>query len=166
MRVLVVGSGGREHALAWKLAQEAEVFAAPGNPGIAEVATCLPNPFGELPGLAKELGIDLVLVGPENPLFDGLADRFREADLPTFGPGADGAKLEGSKGFSKDPMNRAGIPTAKYVTCQHADDAKEAATTFFEEGLQVVVKADGLAFGKGVVVCSTLEEALDAIDML
>lgn len=166
MRVLVVGSGGREHALVWKLAQEAEVLAAPGNPGIAQIAECLPNPFGELPALATSMGIDLVVVGPENPLFDGLADRFREAGIPTFGPGADGARLEGSKGFSKDLMQRAGIPTARFVRCDSEREAKDAVSDFYAQGSQVVVKADGLAFGKGVVVTSTLEEALDAVDML
>jgi len=162
-RVLIVGSGGREHALAWKLSQEAEVFATPGNPGIASVGTCLP---GDPLTVAKQLQPDLVVVGPENPLIEGLADRLRAADVPVFGPGADGAMLEASKAYAKDQMARAGVPTAAYQSFQNAEAARHYAAYRFGQGFQLAVKASGAALGKGVVVCSTLEEASDAIDMM
>lgn len=166
MRVLIVGSGGREHALAWKLSQEAEVFATPGNPGIAQVATLFDASMDELPCKALALKPDFVIVGPENPLVDGLADKLRAAGLVVFGPNADGARHEGSKAFSKELMAAAGVPTAKAVTCHTAEEAKKAIEKFSAEGMQVAVKASGAALGKGVVVCSTREEALDAVEMM
>lgn len=163
MRVLIVGSGGREHALAWKLAQESEVFATPGNPGISSVATL---EEGTVEEVCLRLSPDLVVIGPENPLIDGLADKVRALGFPVFGPGADGAQLEGSKAFSKALMIDAGVPTALSETCTSADDAHSVVSRFFAEGRQVVVKASGAAFGKGVVVCSTQEEADEAIDTM
>lgn len=163
MRVLIVGSGGREHALAWKLAQEAEVFASPGNPGIAQVGTCL---SGDPLTIATDLKPDLVVVGPENPLIDGLGDRLRAGGIPTFGPGAAGAKLEASKAYAKERMSKAGIPTAAYQSFQEAEAARHYAAHRFGQGFQLAVKASGAALGKGVVVCSTLNEASEAIDMM
>lgn len=166
MRILIIGSGGREHALAWKLSQEAEVFATPGNPGIAQVATLYEASGAELPAKALHLKPDLVIVGPENPLVEGLADRLRAVGLTVFGPGADGARHEGSKAFSKKLMAAAGVPTASAETCTTAERAEAAVKRFFESGRQVAVKASGAALGKGVVVCSTLEEGLDAVEMM
>src|SRR5512132_4269213 len=122
MRVLVVGSGGREHALAWKISKSplvSALFAAPGNPGIGEVATLVPLAADDVAGIprwAKEHGIDLVVIGPEAPLVAGLADRLREAGIPAFGPDAGAARIEGSKAFAKDVMQAAGIPTAAHET--------------------------------------------------
>jgi phosphoribosylamine--glycine ligase len=169
MRILVVGSGGREHALAWKLSQEAEVLCAPGNPGIAEDAECIPIPVTDharLVALAQERDVDLAVVGPEDPLFNGLADRFREAGIATFGPGALGARLEGSKSFSKELMFEAGVPTAEFLTFHDPNEAKTYARERFADGRPVVVKASGLALGKGVVVCEDIEEAEAAIDRM
>lgn len=166
MRVLIVGSGGREHALAWKLSQEAEVFACPGNPGIGHLAKLLTCSLEDLPAQALELKVDLVVVGPENPLLEGIADRFRAVGLPTFGPGHDGAMLEGSKEWSKELMWRAGVPTAEFETCRTIEEAREVIQRFSAAGKQVAVKASGLAFGKGVVVCATEREALDAVEMM
>lgn len=162
MRILVVGSGGREHALAWKLAQEHETACAPGNPGIAADVPCLP--VEDLVGLAR--GFDLVVVGPEDPLVDGLADRIRAAGVPCYGPGAAGARLEASKAFSKALMADAGVPTAEFFTFHHADPALEYARNRFAEGRGVVVKASGNALGKGVFVCETVEEAAAAIQTM
>ncbi len=159
MRILVVGSGGREHALAWKLAQEHEVVCAPGNPGIAEDVECVPA--DDLVGLAR--GFDLVVVGPEEPLVDGLADRLRAVGAVVYGPGAEGARLEASKAFSKSAMQAAGVPTAEFFTFHHADPALEYARNRSGEGRRVVVKASGNALGKGVVVCDAVEEAEAAI---
>jgi phosphoribosylamine--glycine ligase len=171
MNVLLLGSGGREHALAWKLAQSPllsspldTLFAAPGNPGIAAHATCVPldaTDHAAVVAFASEQAIGLVVIGPEAPLVDGLADTLRAAGIPVFGPGRAAAQIEGSKGFTKDLCTRAGIPTAGYVRV-HSRAAAEAAlaTTF---GLPVVVKADGLAAGKGVTVATTHEEAMAAI---
>ena len=159
MRILVVGSGGREHALCWKLAQGHEVVCAPGNPGIAADVACVPA--DDLAGLAK--GFDLVVVGPEDPLVEGLADRIRTAGVAVYGPGADGARLEASKAFSKALMQEAGVPTAAFFTFHHAEPALEYARNRFGEGLRVAVKASGNALGKGVVVCDALEEAEGAI---
>jgi phosphoribosylamine--glycine ligase len=168
MKILVVGSGGREHALAWRMARGGHaVHAAPGNPGIAAVATCHDVGVGDLDGqvaLAVRLGVDLVVVGPEAPLVAGLADRLRAAGVPTFGPGADGARLEGSKIFSKELFARHGIPTSAFRVCGSIAEADRAID---ELGADVVVKADGLAAGKGVVVCATVDEARAAArDML
>jgi phosphoribosylamine--glycine ligase len=168
VKILVIGNGGREHALAWRLARTGHaVLAAPGNPGIEEVARCFPIGVGELDklvALAKEQNVDLVVVGPEAPLVAGLADRLRAAKIPTFGPGADGARLEGSKAFSKELFAKYGIPTARFRVVTTVKDADDAIA---ELGGRVVVKADGLAAGKGVVVAADAEEAKKAArDML
>jgi phosphoribosylamine--glycine ligase len=169
MRVLIVGAGGREHALAWKIGQSPLVkalFAAPGNPGIASHATLVPLKADDAAGLARwarENAIDLVVVGPEAPLVAGLVDRLAEAGIPAFGPSAAAAEIEGSKAFAKDVMRAAGIPTADYGTFTEVAPALEWARA---RGGRAVVKADGLAAGKGVVVCTALaevEEALRAI---
>ncbi|HEY3783252.1 MAG TPA: phosphoribosylamine--glycine ligase [Fimbriimonadaceae bacterium] len=160
-----MGSGGREHALAWKLAQEAEVFAAPGNPGIATVGDCFPfkpNDHASLRILCKSLQPDLVLIGPEDPLIAGLADELRTDRFAVFGPGASGARLEGSKAFSKEIMAKSGVPTARAVSFTEPAPAKEFARSL--NG--VVIKASGAALGKGVVVCNSIEEADEAIDAM
>ena len=169
MKVLVVGSGGREHALAWKLAREAEVIAAPGNPGIAEdveVVSITPKKHRELAKLCLDRQVDLVVVGPEDPLIEGLADTLRASGINVFGPGADGAGLEGSKAFSKVLMQQAGVPTALFETFTNAALAKEYAKKRFDAGKAVAVKASGNALGKGVVVASTFEEASEAIHQM
>ncbi|MGH7275704.1 MAG: phosphoribosylamine--glycine ligase [Candidatus Rokuibacteriota bacterium] len=166
MKMLVIGGGGREHSLAWKLAQSPLVhalIAAPGNPGIARHATCVPvaaDAAGDLVALARRERIDLTVVGPEGPLVAGLADRFVEAGLTIFGPGAKAAALEGSKAFAKDLMARHGIPTARFETF---DDPAGARRYCGDLGAPLVVKADGLAAGKGAIVCKTLAEADEAV---
>jgi len=166
MRVLVVGGGGREHALAWKIARSPLVetlLAAPGNPGIARHATCVPVAADAVDGLvalAERERIDLTVVGPEVPLVAGLADRFAEAGLTVFGPGARAAAIEGSKAFAKDLMARHGIPTARFATF---DDPAAARRHCREIGAPIVVKADGLAGGKGAIVCRTLDAADAAV---
>jgi phosphoribosylamine--glycine ligase len=166
MRILVVGSGGREHALAWKISRSPLVralFAAPGNPGMAKVATLVPLQALDKDGLARwarENRIDLVVVGPEAPLVAGLVDRLAQEGILAFGPAAAGAEIEGSKAFAKDVMAAAGIPTAEYATF----DALAPAVAFARaRGGRVVVKADGLAAGKGVVVCGDPAEAEAAL---
>jgi len=166
MNLLVVGGGGREHALCWKLAQSprlTRLVAAPGNPGIARHAVCVAVSVDDHDGvvrLAERERADLVVIGPEVPLVAGLADRLRDKGFAVFGPGAPAAALEGSKAFAKDLMARAGIPTARYATFTDPG----AARTFARElGAPVVVKADGLAAGKGAIVCATLAEAEAAI---
>ncbi len=160
--VLLVGGGGREHALAWKLAQSpglGRMVAAPGNPGIAAHARCVPlrdTAIDDLVELARRERPDLVVVGPEVPLALGLADRLRAAGFAVFGPSAAAARLESSKAFSKDLMARHGIPTARFRTFQ---DAAAAGRYCRELSVPLVVKADGLAAGKGVIVCRTLDEA-------
>ena len=168
MRILVIGSGGREHALVWKLKQSprvSEVFVAPGNGGTArEGAINVAVDAGDLDGLvelARKEKIDLVVPGPELPLTKGITDRMREAGIPGFGPDAYCARLEGSKAFAKDVMNRAGVPTAHSQVFTDPDKAKNAVVKL---GAPLVVKADGLAAGKGVVVAMTTQEALDAVD--
>lgn len=167
VRVLLVGGGGREHALAWALARSArvdELVAAPGNPGIAALARCVPVDADDVDGLvaaAVGMAADLVVIGPEAPLVAGLADRLRAAGVRAFGPGAGAARLEGSKGFLKDLCARHGIPTAAY---RRFADADEASAFVREHGAPVVVKVDGLAAGKGVVVAATVDEALAAVD--
>ena len=160
MKILIVGSGGREHALAWRLANGGHaVIAAPGNPGIATVATCHDVKVGDLDGqvaLARREGVDLVVVGPEAPLVAGLADRLRAEGIPTFGPSAAGARLEGSKVFAKELFARHGIPTAPFRACATVAEADAAIADL---GGGVVVKADGLAAGKGVYVCDDAGEA-------
>lgn len=169
IKILIVGSGGREHALAWKLSSESEIFAAPGNPGIAQIGQCFPIAANDLSGLrilSKGLKPDLVLVGPEDPLIQGLADGLRDDGFVVFGPGARGAQLEGSKAFSKSVMQAAGVPTADFRAFTDSVMAKEFAKELFGAGKQAVVKASGAALGKGVVVCSTLPEAEDAVEMM
>jgi phosphoribosylamine--glycine ligase len=169
MRVLVVGGGGREHALAWRLRRSPQVetlFCAPGNAGIADVAECLPVASDDLAGLvrlARERAIDLTVVGPELPLTHGLVDRFRDAGLRAFGPTAAAAQLEGSKVFTKELLDRLGVPSARFGAFTSADDA---AAYVRNVGGPLVVKADGLAAGKGVVICPTPAEALAAIDQV
>lgn len=169
MKVLVVGSGGREHALCWKIAQrpDTEVYVAPGNIGMVDVATLVNIKVDDIAGLvdfAKVEGIDLTVVGPELPLTLGIVDAFQEAGLACFGPNKAAAKLEGSKAFSKELMKKYGIPTAAFDTFTDVEKAK----AFVDEiGVPCVVKADGLAAGKGVIICMTREEADKAIeDML
>lgn len=169
MKILIVGSGGREHALAWKLSQEAEVHVAPGNPGIAQCAECHPAAAGdqvEQIGLARRLGVDFVVVGPEAPLIDGLADMLRAVGIPVFGPGKDGAAVEGSKAFAKTLMREAHVRTAAYRICTEPQSAFDFVRKLAAEGRRVVVKASGAALGKGVVVCSSAEDAEEAVDMM
>ncbi len=167
MKILVIGSGGREHALCWSFAKSplcSKLFCAPGNPGIAELAECLPikvDQIVDLVAAAKDFGIDFVMIGPELPLTLGLADALRAANIPCFGPSQKAAQLEGSKGFMKDMCKRAGIPTAAY---ERFTDAEKAKAYVRAQGAPIVVKADGLAAGKGVTVAQTVEEALAAID--
>jgi len=170
MKILVVGSGGREHALAWRLAQDAEkheIWCAPGNAGTTAVATNVPLKADDVPAVtawAKEHAIDLVVVGPEAPLCAGLVDALAAAGITAFGPVQAGARMEGSKRFAKEIMDAAGVPTGKAETFTDAAQAKAALPGY---GLPVVIKADGLAAGKGVIVAETLAQAEEAInDML
>jgi phosphoribosylamine---glycine ligase len=166
MNVLLIGSGGREHALAWKLAQSpllSKLHAAPGNPGIAQIASCAaldPADHDAVIHFCRANSIGLVVIGPEAPLVDGLADALRAADIPTFGPNRVPAKLEGSKGFTKDLCTRAGIPTARYV---RASDEAAALAALDDFDLPVVIKADGLAAGKGVIIAENRGEAQAAL---
>ena len=166
MRVLLVGGGGREHALAWKIAQSPKLhhlIAAPGNPGVARHAECIPvkdSEIDDLVTLATRESVDLVVVGPELPLTLGLSDRLREAGLAVFGPSRAAARLESSKAFAKSLMARYGIPTARFKALQDAGAARRFCR---ELGVPLVVKADGLAAGKGAMVCRTLEEADEAV---
>ncbi|MEE8611850.1 MAG: phosphoribosylamine--glycine ligase [Sphingomonas aquatilis] len=170
MNVLLLGSGGREHALAWKLAQSPTLdtlYAAPGNPGIAHHATCVALDATDHAAVidfvrAQEIG--LVVIGPEAPLVDGLADSLRAAGVPVFGPDKAAAQLEGSKGFTKDLCRRADIPTAGYVRVDNRRDAEAALAATF--GFPVVIKADGLAAGKGVVIATSEAEAMAAFDAM
>ncbi|MDR7028823.1 phosphoribosylamine--glycine ligase [Rhizobium rosettiformans] len=167
MKVLLIGSGGREHALAWKIAQSpllTKLYAAPGNPGIAEEAELVSldtEDHGAVVQFCQDKGIDFVVVGPEAPLVVGIADRLREAGIAVFGPSAAAAQLEGSKGFTKDVCARFNIPTGAY---QRFNNAPKAKAYVREQGAPIVIKADGLAAGKGVTVAMTLDEALAAID--
>lgn len=169
MRILLIGGGGREHALAWKLAQSDKVekiFAAPGNPGIAMLkkCSCIDLKLDDLEKVAdyaEEESIDLTVVGPEATLVAGIADVFKRRGLPVFGPSKAAAQLEGSKAFSKELMEKYNIPTAFFKICEDMETAKAYVK---EKGAPIVVKADGLAAGKGVVVAMTEEEALEAIE--
>ncbi|MCL6632220.1 MAG: phosphoribosylamine--glycine ligase [Alicyclobacillus herbarius] len=166
-RVLVVGSGAREHVLAWKLAQSPhrpELFAAPGNPGLAQVAECVPLAADDVDGLVsfcRTHAIELVVVGPEQPLSVGLVDALTQAGIRAFGPTEAAAQLETSKAFAKSLMQKAGVPTAAHRTFT---DAKAAKAYIREQGAPIVVKADGLAAGKGVTVAKTVAEACRAVD--
>ncbi len=169
MRVLVIGSGAREHALVWKLAQSQRViriYAAPGNPGMLPYAECVPlsvTQLAQLADFATRTQIDLTVVGPEVPLVAGIADLFRQRGLRIFGPGAAGAMLEGSKAFAKQLMTEAGIPTARHRTFTRA---QEAFAYLEERGVPVVVKADGNAAGKGAIVALDMATARDAIHQM
>ncbi|HYO82008.1 MAG TPA: phosphoribosylamine--glycine ligase, partial [Bryobacteraceae bacterium] len=167
MKVLVIGSGGREHALAWRLAQSpsvSAVIASPGNPGASRVATCVPasDPQQWL-RVAREYAVDYTVVGPEAPLVAGVVDLFRAERMPIVGPTAAAARIEGSKSYAKDLMLRAGIPTARHRTVESAVEGMKALHEF---GAPVVLKADGLAAGKGVIVAQTRQEAEQALPVL
>ncbi|MCB8932288.1 MAG: phosphoribosylamine--glycine ligase [Fimbriimonadaceae bacterium] len=167
MKILVVGSGGREHALAWKLAQEADVLCAPGNPGIAEECECRPVATDDAAGMLALCGSfqpDCVVIGPEAPLIAGLGDHLRAGGFFVVGPGADGARMEGSKAFSKAAMAAANIPTASFETFVDPLKAHAYVRARYQAGEQVVVKASGEALGKGVLMCPTLKEAQDAVE--
>ncbi len=174
MRVLVVGGGGREHALIWKLAQSRHVdrlYCAPGNAGIARIAECINIQSTDIEGLANFAAgekIDLTVIGPEAPLIAGIVDRFEARGLPAFGPSTDPARIEGSKVFAKELMVRYGIPTASYKLCEDPQAAHDAIRRHFaahpEPGTRIVIKADGLAAGKGVVVAADEEQAHQAVE--
>jgi phosphoribosylamine--glycine ligase len=169
MNVLLLGSGGREHALAWKLAQSpllTRLYAAPGNPGIAEEANLVSLDAADhraIVDFCRRHSIHLVVIGPEGPLVDGLADNLRTMGVAVFGPNRAPAELEGSKGFTKDLCARRGIPTARYA---RAGDRLAAEAALGEFGAPVVIKADGLAAGKGVIIAATEEEAQAALDIM
>lgn len=166
MKVLIVGSGGREHALAWKVSQSSKVekiYCAPGNAGIAEYAQCLPiaaMEFDQLADFAEEEKIDLTIIGMDDPLVGGIVDVFEKRGLRVFGPRQNAAILEGSKAFSKDLMKKYNIPTAAY---ENFDDANEALKYLETAEFPIVLKADGLALGKGVLICNTVEEAKEGV---
>ena len=167
MRILVIGGGGREHALVWKLAQSPRVekiYCAPGNPGIGQIAECVNisvDNIKALCGFAREHNVDLTVVGPEKPLTDGIVDYFTAQGLKIFGPTQEAAQLEGSKTFAKERMQEYHIPTADFAVFSSAAQAKNYIE---KKGVGIVVKADGLAAGKGVVVATTAAEAIAAID--
>ena len=169
MKVLVVGSGGREHTLVWKIAQSpkvSKIYCAPGNAGISQKAECVSikaENISELIHFAEENEIDLTVVGPEAPLTKGIVDEFEKRNLRVFGPSKDASRLEGSKVFAKGIMLEAGVPTGK---CEVFEDSDKAAEYIKSQPIPIVVKADGLAAGKGVIVAKTKEEALEAIDLI
>ena len=169
MKVLVIGSGGREHVICWKIAQSKKVdkiYCAPGNAGISEVAECVDikaMEFDKLAQFAKEHEIDLTVVGMDDPLVGGIVDVFEQQGLRVFGPRKNAAILEGSKAFSKDLMKKYNIPTASYETFTSPEKAKEYLET---ANYPIVLKADGLALGKGVLICNTKEEAMDGVNEL
>ncbi len=166
MNVLLVGSGGREHAIVWKLLQSKKIdklYCAPGNAGISEDAICVPigaMEFDKLIAFAKENAIDLTIIGMDDPLVGGIVDAFEAEGLKVFGPRKNAAIIEGSKAFSKELMKKYGIPTAKYETF---DDYEKAVSYVKDQDMPIVLKADGLALGKGVIICNTLMEALDGL---
>lgn len=169
MKVLVVGSGGREHAICWKLLQSPKVdkiYCAPGNAGIGQIAELVPigaMDFDALVAFAKSEGIDFTVVGMDDPLVGGIVDRFEKEGLKVFGPRANAAIIEGSKAFSKELMKKYNIPTAAYETFDNYEEALE----YVKNGdFPVVLKADGLALGKGVLICNTLEEAVDGLNTI
>ena len=166
MNILVIGSGGREHALFWKLSESPQterIYAIPGNPGMGEMTDIAVTDNAAILQFAKEKDIGLVVVGPEVPLMNGLVDDLEAAGIPAFGPRANAAEIEGSKSFAKDLMKKYGIPTARYEVFAEAEAARAYIRS---EGAPIVVKADGLAAGKGVVVAMTEQEALDAVDAI
>ena len=166
MKILIVGSGGREHALVWKIAQSPKaekIYCAPGNAGIAEYAECVDitaMEFDKLAAFAKEKEIDLTVIGMDDPLVGGIVDVFEAQGLRVFGPRKNAAILEGSKAFSKDLMKKYDIPTAAY---ENFDDPEKALAYLEHADFPIVLKADGLALGKGVLICNTLEEAKDGV---
>lgn len=166
MKVLIVGSGGREHAIAWSVAKSEKadkIYCAPGNAGIAEFAECVPigaMEFDKLVAFAKSEKIDLTIIGMDDPLVGGVVDEFEKAGLRVFGPRKNAAILEGSKAFSKDLMKKYNIPTAAYENFDNAEDALHYLET---AKMPIVLKADGLALGKGVLICNTLEEAKEGV---
>jgi phosphoribosylamine--glycine ligase len=169
MKVLVVGGGGREHALVWKIAQSPKVsklFCAPGNAGISQQATLVPIQANDLNGLLKfalEERVDLTVVGPEDPLTRGIVDLFESKGLVIFGPNRKAAEIEGSKAFAKEIMRKYHIPTAAY---EIFEEEKEAISYIREKGVPLVIKADGLAAGKGVIICKTMDEATHAVNQI
>jgi phosphoribosylamine--glycine ligase len=169
MKVLVVGGGGREHALVWKIAQSpkvSQIFCAPGNAGIAKLAQCVPIGAEDIVALAdfaQREGIDLTVVGPEAPLCAGIADEFQRRGLRIFGPTESAAEIEGSKVFCRQLLAKWRIPSPKFAAF---DDPNEAKSYIRRQGAPIVVKADGLAAGKGSIVCATLDEALRAVDRI
>lgn len=168
LKILIIGGGGREHALAWRLSKSpsiTEIVASPGNSGLAQLGVCVPAPedVSAYPDIAEAHGIDLTIVGPEAPLVNGIVDRFRERNLKIIGPTQAAARLEGSKIFAKQFFERAGIPTAKSTQPTSLEEALSVAKKF---GFPQVIKADGLAAGKGVVVAHNRTEAEDAIEQL
>src|SRR5882672_5793148 len=175
MKILVIGSGGREHALIWALRRNAtqplELFCAPGNAGIAELAECVSISVNDIPALisfSKQTRIDLSIIGPEAPLAAGIVDEFEKRGLRIVGPGGDAAQLESSKAFAKDFMHRHSIPTARYRIASSAGQAIKILQSdeFGGQSAQVVVKADGLAAGKGVIVANSRPEAIKAVEDL
>ncbi len=175
MQILIVGGGGREHALAWKLAQSPrakKIYCAPGNAGISRIAECInlkPSDLSGLANFAESQRIDLTVVGPEAPLAAGIVDRFEARGLPIFGPSTDPARIEGSKAFAKEIMVRYGIPTGAFRVAAGIDEAHEHVRDHFASELGqagAVIKADGLAAGKGVIVVGTEEEAHAAVDQI
>ena len=169
MKILIVGSGGREHAIAWKVAQSPKVdkiYCAPGNAGISEYAECVDigaMEFDKLVAFAKEKQIDLTVVGMDDPLVGGIVDAFEAEGLRVFGPRKNAAILEGSKAFSKDLMKKYDIPTAAY---ENFDDPQKALEYLETADMPIVLKADGLALGKGVLICNTLEEAREGVQSI
>ncbi|WP_456457200.1 phosphoribosylamine--glycine ligase [Thermovibrio sp.] len=169
MKVLVVGSGGRENALAWKLAQSekvSRVYGAPGNPGIKRIGECIeiePTDIKALADFAQKEGIDLTVVGPEAPLVKGIVNEFEKRGLKIFGPTKEAARLEGSKAFAKEMMRKYGVPTADFKVFSNPQEAKEYVR---KVGAPIVVKADGLAAGKGVIVAKSVKEAIEAIERI
>lgn len=169
MNILVVGGGAREHTICWKLKQSkkvSKIYCAPGNAGISQIAQCVNIKAEDIKGItefAVKEKIDMVVVGPEGPLVAGLVDVLKENGIKTFGPNKNGARLEGSKSYSKDFMKKYNIPTAKYETYVKTQDALNGLKNF---NVPIVVKADGLAAGKGVLICQTVKEAEDAINSI
>jgi phosphoribosylamine---glycine ligase len=169
MKILVIGGGGREHALVWKIKKSPrvrELFCVPGNAGIAQEAVCIsikPNETERLLAFAKEKKIDLTVVGPEQPLATGIVDAFQAAGLKIFGPSRGAAQIEASKVYAKRLMERCGVPTARFCTVNSKADAMKA---YEDQGLPIVIKADGLAGGKGVFIAQTHQEAVQAVNFL